>query len=392
MHLQPLLKLTIGLCILSVVLVACDSGDPTPEPEPTVDAEAQTQPTEQPIIDSFTVSDTPDMRPTATQTPPPPPPTEVPLDVQFADLPAGDYSLSMVGALNSDIGFTPFDPGLSGTSYRVTTTGTNRGGPYEFSLWTDILTDGTTDDTTARIRFVLPATAEAGTYEVVGLDAMTNPTDIGVEIVTAFESQRFGSTASGTMNIVNNGGVGGVFTGEFEVTVGDDEGNTILATGRASAIPFTAEESAELTITGAIEANPTLNELIYSLGRGSITAGNNDWVLDITTTPTENNPYIIQHRFFMRPEISVGTFDVAPRVSELDLRPENMDVTAYVEMYNPNDGTQLIPTNVSGTLEVLPGRDSFSATFTLTYTVGEGDAAETATATGGAYYLFKPAS
>jgi len=389
LRLQSLLKWTITLCMASLLLVACGGGDsPAPEDNNTdADNQTESQNADETVV--FMPTDAPTVEPTATPTAALPPPTAVPLEVQFGDLPAGQYSLSLVGAMNSDIGFTPFDTGLTGVDYKLGPNGTNLDGPYQVSLWTDILTDGTTDDTTAQIKFTMPASAESGTFNVVGQDAKVNPSDIGVEIETGFGSQRFAASASGTLNILVNSGVAGVFTGEFEVTVGDEAGNTVLATGRASAIQFVPQETAELVLSGAIEDAPTADQLVYSLGVDSSTAANNDWRLDVVTQPTENNPYIIQHRIYMRPNIGAGTYDVTTRVSELDARPEDRDVTAYVELFNANDGTQIIPESVSGTLEVLPLRDSFSATFTLTYTIAEG---ETVTATAGAYYLFKPAS
>ena len=388
MRLQSLLKWTITLCVASLILVACGGDNTTPD-ETDTDSQTtnQSQNTDATVV--FMPTDVPTVEPTATPTAALPPPTAVPLEVQYGDLPAGQYSLSLVGAMNSDIGFTPFDTGLTGTEYELAPNGTNLDGPYQMSLWTDILTDGTTDDTTARIIFTLPVSAESGTFEVVGRDAMVNPTDIGVEIETGFGTQRFAASASGTINILANSGVAGVFTGEFEITVGDEAGNTILATGRASAIPFVPQETAELVLSGTIEDTPTLDQLVYSLGVDSSTAANNDWRLDVVTQPTENNPYIIQHRIYMRPNIGAGTYEVTARVSELDARPEDRDATAYVELFNPTDGTQVIAELVSGTLEVLPLRDSFSATFTLTYTIAED---ETVTVTAGAYYLFKPAS
>jgi len=389
LRLQPLLKLTIGLCVALIVLVAC-GGEATTEN--TTDAENQTADPTETIV--FLPTDASTVEPTATNTPALPPPTDVPLAVQFGDLPAGQYSFSMVGVLNSDIGFTPFDVGLNGVEYRLAPNGTNNDGPYEVVMWSDILTDGTTEDTTARIIFTLPASAESGTFEVVGRDAMTNPTDIGVEVVTGFGTQRFGTTASGTINILFNSGVGGVFTGEYEVTIGDDAGNTLLATGRASAIQFLPQESIDLTLSGALELVATTGELIYSLGADSSTAANNDWRLEVTSINSETNPYIISHRLHIRPNLAVGTYEITPRVSELDARPEDLDVTGYVELFNTTDGTQIIPEDVTGTLEVLPIRDSFSATFTLTYTIGEDEEGnpQTVTATAGTYYLFKPAS
>lgn len=362
--------------------MAC-GGDATQEAPTTVPA------TSAPTSDAlaFSATEEPTIEPTYTPTPILPPPTTIPLELQLGDLTAGEYSLSMIGAINSDIGFTPFDPGLTGTEYRVATGGTNLNGPYEFALWTDILTDGTVEDTTARIAFILPTSLETGTYDVVGQDAMTNADDIGVSIETGFSDQRFSTDATGTLNILANEGVGGVFTGEFEVTVGDAEGNTILATGRASAIGFSAEESGELTISGALDVAPTLAETIYSLVLDTSTASNNDWRLDMVAINTESNPYIIQHKIYMRPNISAGTYEIAPIMSTINARPDDVAVTAYVELFNANDGTQIIAENISGTIEILPIRDTFAATFTLNYTINEG---EEVTATGGAFNMFKP--
>jgi hypothetical protein len=372
---QLFFKLTLGLIISALVLTACGGDAPpaTNEPEETM---------------SFLATDAPIIEPTITPSPVQSPPTVVPLDVQLGDLPAGKYSLSMLGALNSDIGFTPFDKGLRGADYKLAANGTNLDGPYEFMLWTDILTDGTTDDTTAQVVFTFPASVEAGTYEVVGRDAMVNPTDIGIEIITGFQSQRFGTNATGTINVVANGGVGGVFSGEFEVTVGDEAGNTILATGRASAIGFVPQEAGELVISGALEIAPSPDEVIYTIARDTSSTANNDWRLDMIAINTETNPYIIQHRLYMVPNIAQGTYEIQPRLSPIDSRPEDLDVTAYVELFNPQDGTKIEATDISGTLEVISTRDTFTATFTLTYNIDEG---QQVIADGGAFYLYKPA-
>jgi hypothetical protein len=379
LRLQNKLQWIIGLSILSVILVACGGDAPTDAPPPTETTAAE--------VVSFGATDAPTLEPTNTPTPVLPPPTAVPLEVQLSDLPAGEYSLSMIGTLNSDIGFTAFDPGLTGTEYGIAAGGSNLNGPYEFALWTDIVTDGTVEDTTARIIFNIPASAEAGEYDVVGLDAMSSPDDIGVGIETGFVTQRFASDATGTLTIIANEGVGGVFTGEFEVTVGDADGNTTLATGRASAIGFEAEESGELIITGAIEASPSIEETIYSLVYDTSTASNNDWRLDMVAINTETNPYIIQHNIYLSPNIAAGTYEIEPSSSSLDARPENILATAYVEIFNPQDGTRSQAMDVSGTIEILPIRDTFTATFTLNYTINEG---EEVTATGGAFNLFKP--
>lgn len=392
MRLQSLLKLTIGFCVASLILTACDSGGDTP-PEENADADSQVVTPAETAV--FLPTDAPTVEPTATNTPALPPPTAVPLELQFDDLSAGQYSFSMVGALSTDIGFTPFDVGLAGVEYKLAPNGTNQDGPYQVELWSDILTDGTTEDTTARIIFILPASVGSGTVTVIGRDQMTSPTDVGVEIVTGFGTQRFGTTATGSINIIANGGVAGVFTAEFnELAISDEAGNTILASGRTSAIPFRPQETADLTLSGAIEYVPSFDQLIYALSADTGTAANNDWRLDVTAINTEDIPYIIQHRLHIRPNLSAGTYEITPRVSELDARPEDLDATGYVELFNVNDGTQIIPEDVTGTLEVLPIRDSFSATFTLTYTIGEDEEGnpQTVTATAGAYYLYKPAN
>ena len=377
MRIKSLFKWTLGLFVFAMFLTACDS--PAETPTPTSQAEE---------FASFLATTVPTVPPPITPSPVLPPPTAVPLDVQLGDMSAGDYSLSMLGVLNSDIGFTPFDTGIDAAGYGLSQGGTNLNGPYEFGLWTDILSDGTTDDTTARIIFTLPASLEAGSYEVVGRDEMSNPNDIGVEIATGFFSQRFGSNATGTMTIVANGGVGGVFSGEFEVTVGDEAGNTILANGRASAIGFTPEEAGELILSGAIDAAPSSDELIYLLAHDTSTAANNDWRIDVATVNTPTNPYIIQHRLYMPPNIAQGTYDIEPRSSLLDARSEDVDVSAYVELFNTEDGTIIEATDITGTLEVINIRDTFTATFTMTYTIGEEQAVS---AEGGVFYMYKPA-
>lgn len=395
MRLQSLFKLTLGLTVIAMVLTACGGDAPTDEPT----AESQTA-DDQPTAE-FLATDAPTLEPTITPSPNLPPPTPVPLDVQLGDLPAGEYTLSMVGALNSDIGFTPFDTGLTGADYDIAAGGTNLNGPYTFALWTDILTDGTTEDTTARIVFTLPASAEAGSYQVVGRDAMSNPDDIGVEVVTGFQSQRFAANATGTLDIVANGGAGGVFTGEFEVTVGDDAGNTILANGRASAIGFNGDETAELTLSGGINVSPPPENLGYTLSRLD-TASNNDWQLEVAVPSDQSNPYVVLHRFYMTPNISIGTYDVQPRGPELDVRPEDVDVTVYVEIIDTTNGTRERATDITGTLEVVDIRNTFTATFTLNYvtplwetTNEEGETitvgGEAVVAEGGVFYMFKPA-
>lgn len=383
MRIQSLFKWTLGLLISALVLTACGGDAPADNSTATTNQVAEPEETV-----SFLATDAPTIEPTMTPSPVLPPPTAVPLDVQLGDIAAGQYSLSMLGAMNSDIGFTPFDTGLDGADYRLALNGTNLGGPYEFALWTDILNDGTTEDTTAQIVFTLPASIEAGTYEVVGRDAMVNPNDIGVEIVTGFQSQRFGADASGTIDIIANGGVGGVFSGEFDVSVGDVAGNTILANGRASAIGFSPQEAGELALSGAIELVPLPEEIIYTLARDRSTAANNDWRLDMIAINNATNPYIIQHRLYMKPNIEQGTYDIQPSMSLLDARPEEVDVTAYVELFNSQDGTKVEVTDISGTLEVVAVRDSFTATFTLTYTLDE---EQSVTAEGGAFYMYKPA-
>lgn len=380
LRLQNKLQWIIGLSILSVILAAC-GGDAAPTEVPPTQT---TAPTAEAV--SFDATDAPTEAPTNTPTPVLPPPTSVPLEVQLSDLPAGEYSLSMIGTLNSDIGFTTIDPGLTGTEYGVAAGGSNVSGPYEFALWTDILTDGTVEDTTARIVFNIPASAGAGDYPVVALDAMSSPDDVGVGIETGFGTQRYATDATGTLTILANEGVGGVFTGEFEVTVGDADGNTTLVNGRASAIGFNAQESGELVISGAIEASPSIEETIYSLVFDTSTAGNRDWRLDMVAINTETSPYIVQHNIFMSPNIAAGTYDIIPISTSLDARPEDVPVTAYVEIFNPQDGTRTQGMDVSGTIEILPIRDTFTATFTLTYMFEE----EEVTATGGAFNLFKP--
>lgn len=379
---QSLFKLTLGLLISALMLTACGGDAPPNTPTATDEPEEPA---------SFLATEVPTIEPTITPSPALPPPTAVPLEVQLGDLSAGQYTFSMLGALNSDIGFTPFDTGLDGADYGLARNGTNLDGPYEFALWTDILTDGTTEDTTARIVFTLPAQIDAGTYDVVGRDAMTNPDDIGVEIMTGFDTQRFGTDATGTINIVANGGVGGVFSGEFEVTIGDAEGNTILATGRASAIGFTPEEAGELIISGALDVAPAPDELIYLLANDTTTMSNHDWRLDLTAINTETNPYIIQHRLYMVPNISVGTYEIQPRFSVADTRPEDVDVTAYVELFNAQNGLIIEAIDITGTLEVIAIRDSFTATFTLTYNIGDEEDEQIVTVEGGAFYMFKPA-
>jgi len=393
LHLQSLIKLTLGFTISALLLTAC-GGDAPP-------ATAENQAVDNEPTVAFLATDAPTLQPTITPSPNLPPPTAIPLEVQLGDLAAGEYTLSMVGALNSDIGFTPLDTGMTGADYDLALNGTNLDGPFEFSLWTDILTDGTTDDTTARIIFTLPASITEGTHEVVGLDAMT-ANDIGVEVITGQSSQRFGASATGTINIVANGGAGGVFSGEFEVSVGDDAGNTILANGRASAIGFTPEESAELIISGAINVVPQPQEISYTLAKDNSTAANNDWRLEVAVVNNETNPYVVIHRIYMTPNIALGTYDILPRKSELDARPNDLDAVAYIEIIDTSAGTRGSATEISGTLEVIDIRDSFTATFTLTYKTPEFETTnedgetviiggEEVTAEGGVFYLFKPA-
>lgn len=396
MHLQSLVKLTSGLAISILVLSAC-GGDAAPTDTPATNNQAVE---EQPTVE-FLATDAPTLEPTVTPSPDLPPPTPVPLEVQLGDLPAGEYTVSLAGVLNSDIGFTPFDTGMTGADYDLAIGGTNLTGPFEFALWTDILTDGTTDDTTAKVIFTVPASAEAGTYDVVGRDAMVNPDDIGVEVVTGFLSQRFAADATGTINIVANGGAGGVFTGEFEITVGDEAGNVILAQGRASAIGFSPQESAEVNISGGLTLSPSADNISYTLSSIN-SAANVDWQLDLAIPSDADNPFVVLNRIYMKPNISLGTYDIQPRVSELDARPETVDVAAYVELFNTQDGSRIEATDISGTLEVVSVRDSFTATLTLTYTMPDTEitnpAGETVTVGGditteaGVFYMFKPAS
>lgn len=382
MHLQSLFKLILALVLGGLLLVAC--GGDAPADNPTAESQnVDPEPTTE-----FLATDAPTEVPTLTPSPVLPPPTAIPLDVQLSDLPAGQYNLSMTGALNSDIGFTSPDEGLTGATYDVASNGTNLDGPFEFALWTDILTDGTTEDTTARVLFTIPASIEAGTYDVVARDALTSSDAVGVEVVTGQITQRFASNAAGTITIVSNGGAGGVFSGEFEVSVGDDAGNTILANGRASAIPFTAEEAAELTVSGAIELMPLPENLAFTLARDGNTTTGNDWRLDVAVANSDTNPHIISHRIYMTPNIPLGTYEIQSRQSPNDARPNDVDVTAFVEVFNTEEGTRVEATDISGTLEVVNIRDKFTATFTLTYSIVEG---ETITAEGGAFYMFKPA-
>jgi len=382
---QSLLKLTLGLFISALLLSACGSDAPPNTPIVTVTSETEESA-------SFLATEAPTIVPTVTPSPALPPPTAVPLDLQLGDLSAGQYTFSMLGAMSSDIGFTPFDTGLDGSDYGLARNGTNLDGPYEFALWTDILTDGTTEDTTAQIVFTLPAEVDAGTYDVVGRDAMVNPDDIGVEILTGFGTQRYGTDATGTITIVVNGGVGGVFSGEFEVNVGDEDGNTILANGRASAIGFAPEEAGELIISGALDVVPSSDELIYLLANDTTTMSNHDWRLDLTAVNTDTNPYIIQHRLYMTPNISQGTYEIQPHFSSANTRPEDVDVTAYVELFDTTNGTIIEATDITGTLEVIAIRDSFTATFTLTYNIGDEEDVQEVTVEGGAFYMYKPAS
>ena len=379
LRIKLLFKLTLGFLLSALFLSAC-GGDASPTPTAINETEEAV---------SFLATTAPTIAVSVTPSPVIPPPTVIPLDLQLGDMSVGEYSFSMLGALNSDIGFTPFDTGLDGADYELALGGTNLSGPYEFALWSDILTDGTTDDSTAKILFTIPASAEAGTYEVVGRDAMVNADDIGVEIITGFVTQRFGTDATGTLTILANGGVGGVFTGEFEVSVGDDAGNTIIANGRASAIGFTPQESGELVISGAVDAAPSSDEIIYLLANDTTTASNNDWRIDLTAVNSAGNPYIIQHRLYMTPNISQGTYDIQTRASVNDARPNNVDVTAYVELYNTTDGTTIEATDVTGTLEVIDIRDTFTATFTLSYKIGED---QDVSVEGGVFYMNKPAS
>jgi len=377
LRIQMLFKLTLGFLISALFLTAC--GGDAPTPTPTSQAEE---------FASFLATTVPTVPPPITPSPVLPPPTAVPLELQLGDMSAGEYTFSLLGALNSDLGFTPIYEGIDAVSYALAQGGTNLNGPYEFILWTDILTDGTTEDTTAQIVFTLPASLEADTYEVVGRDVMANPNDIGVEIVTGLATQRFGADASGTLTIVANGGVGGVFSGEFEVTVGDDAGNTVLASGRASAIGFKPQESAELIISGALDAAPSPDELIYLLAHDTSTVSNNDWRIDVATVNTPTNPYIIQHRLYMSPNIAQGSYDIQPRASLNDARPEEVDVTAYVELFNTEDGMIIEATDITGTLEVINIRDTFTATFTLTYKIDE---EQEVSVEGGVFYMNKPA-
>jgi hypothetical protein len=380
LRIQSLFKLAFGLLISVLLLTACGGDEPANTPTATNEPKESS---------SFLATEVPTLAPTITPSPALPPPTPVPFELQLGDMPAGEYSLSMLGAVNSAIGFTPFDIGQDGTDYLVTRNGTNQDGPYDFVLWTDILADGTSEDTIARIVFTIPASLEAGTYEVVGRDEMVNPTDVGVMVISAFNNQRFSASATGTLSIVANGGVDGVFSGEFEVTVGDEDGNTILAEGRASAIEFTPIEATELVISGAIEAAPSPDEIIYSFGNDTSVVVSNDWRFNVSTINTETNPYIIHHSLYMKPKIAPGTYVIQPRFSELDARADDVDVTAYVELYDPTDGTTIEATDITGTLEVISVRNRFTATFTITYNLDE---EQSVTVEGGALYMHKPTS
>lgn len=377
------IKLTLSLGIIALIVVAC-GGDNNDQTNAT--ASSDNPDTTQEV--TFLATDAPTIQPSITPSPPLPAPTDIPLDEQLPDLRAGQYSLSLAGAINSDIGYTPFDTGQSGVVYTIAPGGSNDSGPYQLILWTDILTDGTTEDTTAQLILTFPPTIGAGDHSVVAKDATTDPNAVTVELVTGLYEQRFAVNANGTLTVVSNGGVGGVFSGEFEVTVGDDGGNTVLASGRASAIGFIPIESADLTLSGAIIASPSPELVLFALSWDRTTSGNNDWRLDITLANSEQNPLIIQHRIYMTPGIAPGTYDIAPRRSELDARPEDLNATAHVEIFNTSDGSQVEVTDISGTLEVATLRDFFTATFTLTYTTPDGEV----TAVGGGYNLYRPAT
>ena len=94
----------------------------------------------------------------------------------------------------------------------------------------------------------------------------------------------------------------------------------------------------------------------------------------------------------MMPNIAQGTYEIQPSMSQIDVRPEDLDVTAYVELFNTEDGTRIEATDISGTLDVVAIRDTFTATFMLTYNIDEEQEQEQqVTAEGGAFYMYKPA-
>lgn len=369
----------ILILIFMLVLAGCGGGQ----------AEVLVQPTFAPTeAVSFLMTSTP-MPPTSTATriPPLPAPTEINLESLLPDLRAGQYSLTLAGVINSNMGFTPPGEGFRAVTYQPLAFGTNTEGPFQLTLWTDLLTDGTTNDTNAQVIFTFPA-LEAGTYDIVGQDVLNAPNQVGVEVVSGEGISRFATQALGKMTIVANDGFGGVFSGEFEATVSDASGNAVIVSGRASGIPLLPLPSAEVALAGAVTLNPTIDELFFNLAPDQTSSANDDWRLDVSIVTSETNPFIIQHQIFMIPNIVAGTYDIKPPNSPLDARSAEVDVTARVEIYDTRDGTQVEITDIEGTLTIEPLRDVFTATFTLTYNTPDGEV----TATGGAYNLLRPGS
>ena len=189
------------------------------------------------------------------------------LDALLESLAAGASSLSIEGTVTSTGEYTTAeDPRYGGVSVDVfrpargggaARTGTNAGGPYQLTIYTDAIHQRDPDNVVrAWIDFVLPPGAQGGeTYTLAAFrDAEDN--EVQAHVRGDGSAWTFGRQVSGHLHVIE---LGEHIRAAWQLEAADGVGEQALrvkAQGAVNALPLTRQSEAEYTLASNGEATP----------------------------------------------------------------------------------------------------------------------------------------
>jgi len=351
------LLLLVTILAFSLLLSACsDGGQPASQPD-------------NPSNDNPTVNE-PDDSAGQSQT------AAEPSNVTNDGMQAGDYELTLTGALTSVHGYSG---DMLPVEFEPHPDGNNSVGPREFMLLTDIQAGDVYEDTQARVYFILPDGIQAGTYEVLPRHR-DNEGQVQVQIDSGesfgFE---FDDEITGTLTITE---IGDALSAAFDISaVGEQMDNmlTVEASGRAYQIPFDFRPQIVANFSGlvsdtydfqAASVSDSADIHTYQFKFDDFTK---EYNLNIVLA-NEDYSRILEVDFWLASDIQPGTHDVVVR-NRTDSGiyiPEDAVVASRIGVDDEANGIDFVADSITGTLTYsLNERGNVTGSYDITGTTSE---------------------